>query len=203
LIVMRALVHGADDGLEAALRERAIEPARAGEADALLTFGPRPALWALAEILPDEWTARFREWVEDPFWAFQAWLREVLERGASGRWIAVTTTLGVQPFPGGGPDGAFAMALHTLVRIAAIEYGPRGIRANAIAAGWREHEMPPELDPALARNDTPTGRLTTDADIARAISWLLSEDAAQLSGEVLRVDGGYTITGGSRPDPRR
>jgi NAD(P)-dependent dehydrogenase (short-subunit alcohol dehydrogenase family) len=203
LIVMRAIVYGADDSLEAALRERAIEPARGGEADALLTIGPRPVLWALAEIPPNEWRERFRASVEDPFWAFQAWLREVLERGAAGRWVAITTTLGVQPFPGGGPDGAFAMALHTLVRIAAIEYGPRGIRANAIAGGWREQAMPPELDPKLARSDTPTGRLTSDADIAATVAWLLSDDAAQTSGEVLHVDGGYTITRGSRPDPRR
>jgi NAD(P)-dependent dehydrogenase (short-subunit alcohol dehydrogenase family) len=63
--------------------------------------------------------------------------------------------------------------------------------------------MPRELDPELARADTPTGRLTSDADIAATVSWLLSDDAAQLNGEVLRVDGGYTITGGSRPDPRR
>lgn len=201
--MLRVLVHGSDDGLEAALRARAIEPARDGDADALLTIGPRPVLWALAEIPPNEWKARFREWVEDPFWVFQTWLREVLERGASGRWVAITTTLGVQPFPGGGPDGAFAMAVHTLVRIAAIEYAPRGIRANAVAAGWREQTMPAELDPELARADTPTGRLTSDADIAATICWLLSDDADQLSGEVLRVDGGYTITRGSRPDPRR
>ena len=51
--------------------------------------------------------------------------------------MAVTTTLGAQPFPGGGPDGASAVALQTLVRIAAAEYGSHGIRANAIAAGWR------------------------------------------------------------------
>jgi NAD(P)-dependent dehydrogenase (short-subunit alcohol dehydrogenase family) len=94
------------------------------------------------------------------------------------------------------------MALHTLVRIAAIEYGSRGIRANAVAAGWREQTLPPELDPELARTDTPTGRLTSEADIAAAVAWLLSGDADQLSGEVVRLDGGYTITRGSRPDPR-
>jgi len=200
---MRALVHGADDGLEAALRERAIELVRNGEADVLLTIGPPAVLLALADISPDEWRARFREWVEDPFWVFQTWLREVLERGASGRWVAITTTVGVQPFPGGGPDGAFATALQTLVRVAAIEYGPRGLRANAIAPGWREQAMPPELDPELARTDTPTGRLASDADIAATVSWLLSDDADQFNGEILRVDGGYTITRGSRPEPRR
>jgi NAD(P)-dependent dehydrogenase (short-subunit alcohol dehydrogenase family) len=117
--------------------------------------------------------------------------------------VAVTTTLGAQPFPGGGADGAFAVALQTVVRIAAAEYGPRGIRANAIAAGWREHNLPAELDPELAVADTPTGRLVSEADIAATVGWLLSADADQLNGEILRLDGGYTITGGSRPDPRK
>jgi enoyl-[acyl-carrier-protein] reductase (NADH) len=40
------------------------------------------------------------------------------------------------------------------------------------------------------------------SDLAAAAAWLLSDDAAQLNGEILRLDGGYTITQGSRPDPR-
>ena len=95
------------------------------------------------------------------------------------------------------------MALQTLVRIAAVEYGARGIRANVIAPGWREQSFPPELDPQLAVRDTPTGRMTTDDDIAKAVVWLLSPDAEQLNGEVLHLDGGYTITRGSRPNPYR
>ena len=135
--------------------------------------------------------------------AFQAWLRDVLARRVPGHWVAVTSALGSLPFPGGGADGASAVALQTLVRIAAIEYGPRGIRANAIAPGWREDTLPPELDPALAVHDTPTGRLVTCDDIAATVAWLLSPDAAQLNGEVLRLDGGYSVTRGSRPDPGR
>jgi 3-oxoacyl-[acyl-carrier protein] reductase len=200
---MRVLLHGDDDRLEAALRRRGLEPVRQGQAAALLTTGPPPRLRPLAELSSEEWKARFTVWVEDAFWAFQAWLREVLAQGHAGRWVAITTTLGAQPFPGGGVDGACAVAVHTLVRIAAIEYGPRGIRANAIAAGWPEHSLPPELDPQLALVDTPTGRLTSSDDIAATVSWLLSADADQLNGEILRLDGGYTITRGSRPDPRR
>jgi NAD(P)-dependent dehydrogenase (short-subunit alcohol dehydrogenase family) len=150
----------------------------------------------------EEWTARFNGWVADAFWAFQVWLREVLARGEDGRWVAITTMLGSVPFPGGGADGASAVALHTLVRIAAIEYGPRGIRANAIAPGWREQTLPPELDPKLAVRDTPTGQLITEAGIATAVAWLLSPDAEQLNGEILHLDGGYRLTRGSRPDPR-
>ena len=189
--------------MEAELRARGLELVRDGAADALLTMGAAPALRRLAEITAEEWKARFTAWVGDAFWAFQAWLTDVLERGGTGRWVAVTTTLGAQPFPGGGADGAFAVALQTLVRIAAIEYGPRGIRANAIAPGWREQTLPPELDPDLAVLDTPTGALVTEGEIATTVAWLLSPGAQQLNGEILHLDGGYTITRGSRPDPRR
>ncbi|MGB0095633.1 MAG: SDR family oxidoreductase [Solirubrobacteraceae bacterium] len=200
---MLALLHGSDERLEAALRERGVELVRQGEAEALVTLAPAPLLRPLAEVAAEEWTARFRLWTEEPFWALQAWLRDILDRGERGRWIAVTTTLGAQPFPGGGPDGAAAVALQTLVRIAAIEYGSRGIRANAIAPGWREQTIPAELDRELALADTPTGRLISGADLAAAIVWLLSDDADQLTGEILRLDGGYTITSGSRSDPRK
>lgn len=200
---MRIRLHGKDDRLEAALCGRGLEPVRHGAADALVTMGPTPVLGPLADIGAEEWKAHFKAWVADPFWAFQAWLRDVFARGVPGRWVAITTTLGALPFPGGGADGTSAVALHTLVRIAAVEYGARGIRANVIAPGWREQTLPPGLDPQLAVRDTPTGRLITDGDIATAVAWLLSPDAEQLNGEILHLDGGYTITRGSRPDPRR
>ena len=198
---MRALRHGSDEPLEAALSRRGIELIGAGSADALVTFGPAPSLAPLADMPATEWMARFAAWVEQPFWAAQAWLREALERGSGGRWVAVTTALGALPFPGGGADGASAVALQTLVRITAIEYGARGIRANAIAPGWRQDRLPPELDRDLAVADTPSGRLVSEDDLAAAVAWLLSDEAAGINGEVLRVDGGYTITRGSRPDP--
>ena len=199
----RVLVHGSDPSLEAALRRRAgLELVGDVDAEAFLSLGPPPRLQALAQVTPDEWLERFGAWAQQPFWAFQRWLRRALERGRGGRWVAVTTTLAVQPFPGGGPDGASAVALQTLVRIAAAEYGSRGIRANAIAAGWRAGMIPEGLDPELALADTPSGRLISDDDLAATIAWLLSEEADQVNGEIVRLDGGYTITGGSRPDPR-
>jgi 3-oxoacyl-[acyl-carrier protein] reductase len=199
---MRVLLYGDDDRLEDALRGRGLELVRHGPADALVTMGPVPVLRPLAEMSAEEWKTRFDAWTGDAFWAFQAWLRDVLECGVTGRWVAITATLGTQPFPGAGADGVFAVALQTLVRIAAIEYGQRGLRANAIAPGWREQRLPRELDVQLAARDTPTGRLITEVDIAATVAWLLSPDAEQLNGEILHLDGGYTITRGSRPDPR-
>lgn len=200
---MRALLHGSDERLEAALGLRGVQTIREGEADALITLAPIPMLRPLAELEAGEWREHFREWAAEPFWAFQIWLRDLLRRRARGCWIALTSTLGAQPFPGGGADGAAAVAIQTLVRVAAVEYGSRGLRANAIAAGWREPTMPSNLDSELALADTPTGRLVCEADLAAAVVWLLSDDAAQVNGELLRLDGGYTITGGSRRDPMR
>jgi NAD(P)-dependent dehydrogenase (short-subunit alcohol dehydrogenase family) len=199
---MRALIHGEDEQLEQALAASGVEPVRSGETDAFITLAPAPELRPLAAIRASDWLSRFADYVEEPFWAFQGWAREVLDRGAPGRWIAITTALGAQPFPGGGADGTAASALQTLVQVAAIEYGARGMRANAIASGWRAGRLPPDLDPVLAEQDTPTGRLTTSAQIAAAAAWLLSDAAGNVNGEILRVDGGYTLGRGARPDPR-
>ena len=195
---MRALVIGEDEPLEAALAARGLELVRGDHAaEALVTLAPPVELRPAADLEPSEWRAMFAAWAEDPFFSAQPWLQAASERG-SGAWVAVTHVLATQPFPDGAA-GACALVLQTLVRIAALE----GVRANAVAAGWREDRLPEALDPDLAVADTPAHRLTTPADVAAAVVWLLSPDAAHVNGEVLRVDGGYTVTRGSRPDPRK
>lgn len=184
----------------------AVAAARAelGDVNALVSVAPAVELEALADLEPAAWKERFRRWAEEPFVLAQAWLRDVLARDVPGRWIAVTSALGTQPFPSGGAAGTGAAALHTLVRVAAVEYGPRGVRANAVAVGWQEGALPDALghDGALlAADDTPTRRLARLEDAAGAVAWLLSEDADHVNGEVVRVDGGYTITRSSRPAP--
>jgi 3-oxoacyl-[acyl-carrier protein] reductase len=200
---MRVLLVGEDAGLEAELRARALDLVREDVgAEALLTLPPPVELRPLAQLEAEEWLTVFRAWAEEPFFAAQRWLRAALERG-SVAWVAVTSILATQPFPGGGAVGAAALSLQTLVRITALEGGPRGVRANAVAPGWGSDALAPGLDPELAVSDTPGRRLATPGDVAGAVRWLLSPEAAHVTGEVLRVDGGYTITRGSRPDPLR
>jgi NAD(P)-dependent dehydrogenase (short-subunit alcohol dehydrogenase family) len=201
------LVTGPDgDALAEALAARGHEVRRTGdpgEAGMLVTVAPRVQLRPFADLEPDEWLATFGAWAEEPFFAAQGYLQGAYERGRGGCWVAVTSVVGTQPFVGAGGAGTCAVALQTLVRIAAIEGGRRGVRANAVAAGWRRDDFPAELDPDLAVSDTPRQRLATPDDIAAAVAWLLSDEAAHVTGEVLRVDGGYTITRGARPDPAR
>jgi NAD(P)-dependent dehydrogenase (short-subunit alcohol dehydrogenase family) len=192
------LVIGRDDELEAALRSRGLQLVRdRHEAESLLTLPPPLELHAVAELEPEDWRRLFAAWAEEPFFAAQPWLRAATERG-SGTWVAVTTLLAAQPFPG-GVVGAAALALQTLVRVAATE----GVRANVVAPGWTEGRLPDGLDGELAAADTPARRLASAADVAAAVAWLLSDESAHVSGEVLRVDGGYTLAPGSRPDPRK
>lgn len=193
---MQVLVIGEDAGVETALAARGLElVCDTLDTDALVTLAPRTELRPVAELDPAAWQRIFSAFAEEPFFSAQPWLQAACDRG-SGTWVAVTTTLATQPFPG-GIAGVPALALQTLVRIAALE----GVRANAVAAGWREDRFPDPLDRDLAVADSPGRRLASAEDVAAAVAWLLSDDSSHVNGEVLRVDGGYTITRGSRPDP--
>ncbi len=90
------------------------------------------------------------------------------------------------------PYGASKGALDRIVIAAARELGPSGIRANVvnpgpIDTGW----MDDELRTALARRQ-PTGRLGTPADVARLVSFLLSDDGAWTTGQLIHADGGFS-----------
>jgi NAD(P)-dependent dehydrogenase (short-subunit alcohol dehydrogenase family) len=195
---LQVFLVGEDPPVEEGLAGRGLELVRdAPDAEALVTLAPPVELRPIAELGPEEWMRIFRGFAEEPFFSAQPWLREAYARG-SGTWVAVTSVLATQAFPGGAA-GAAACALQTLVRIAALE----GVRANAVAAGWREDRLPETLDRDLAVADTPRRRLASAEDVAAAVTWLLSDDSSHVNGEVLRVDGGYTITRGTRPDPGR
>lgn len=200
---MRVVLIGEAGSLAAGLEEAGLQLTRDDvDAQYLVSVAPPVQLAPIADLEADDWLRVFDAWASEVFFAVQPWLAASAARGA-GSWVAVTSDLGTQPFPGAGAVGAGAMALHTLVRIAALEGGPNGVRANVVAPGWSEAAFPSELDPELAALDTPLRRLVTPADVASAVAWLLSPAAAHVTGEILRVDGGYTITRGSRTDPRR
>ena len=87
-------------------------------------------------------------------------------------------------------------ALIGLTRSLALELAPSGIRVNCVAPGVVHTEMVQVLGEETLQDlaeETPLGRLGTPKDIARAVSFLASEHASFITGQVLSVDGGFTV----------
>ncbi|MGR6998190.1 SDR family NAD(P)-dependent oxidoreductase [Yinghuangia aomiensis] len=103
-----------------------------------------------------------------------------------------------------GFDPSYVASKHGLlglVRSLAHRFGPEGIRVNAVCPGYVETPMmamPLTIDGYRERLEarTPMRRLAQPEDIARAVRFLLSNEASFISGVPLTVDGGVTAAGG-------
>jgi NAD(P)-dependent dehydrogenase (short-subunit alcohol dehydrogenase family) len=86
-------------------------------------------------------------------------------------------------------------ALETLTRAWAAEYGPHGVRVNAVSPGVVQTPVPGEVHPGeVMMKGTPAGRPGSPEAIAHAAVYLASDEAAFVHGIVLDVDGGRTTT---------
>ena len=127
---------------------------------------------------------------------------------AAGAIVVTASAAGIKAEPSIGAYGASKAAVLHLTRIAAREGATRGLRVNAIAPGgvetpiWRgipffdrmaSAQGEPAAFKAMAAAATPLGRFATAQEIARQIAFLLSDDAATMTGSVLVSDGGYSI----------
>ena len=103
-----------------------------------------------------------------------------------GSWIA---RLGVRSALYSSTKGA----METLTRAWAAEFGPEGVRVNAISPGVVLEKVPGQVHPAEANmNGTPAGRMGRPQEIAHAAVYLASDESASVHGIVLDVDGGRT-----------
>jgi citronellol/citronellal dehydrogenase len=109
--------------------------------------------------------------------------------------------------PGMGHSGAARAGMVNFTETAALEWGPTGVRVNAVAPGWIASSGLDQYPPAMRETirglakAVPLGRLGTEAEISAAICFLLSPAAAFVSGATLRVDGAAPNVKGHWPLP--
>jgi 3-oxoacyl-[acyl-carrier protein] reductase len=98
-------------------------------------------------------------------------------------------------------------AIEGITRTLAVEWGPLGIRVNAVAPGFIVTEASRGLaergvvDPAARAALTALGRLGQPREIGDVIAWLASDAASYITGQTIVVDGGYLINGRTGKDP--
>lgn len=127
------------------------------------------------------------------FYGLKYQIPAMLERGG-GRIIVNASVSGIRnPNPGLALYSASKAAVISLVRSAAMECAPRGIRVNAIAPGRVVTSMMlgSGIDPNAIAASLPVRRLGHPEEVAQAVVWLASDDASYVVGHVLAADGGF------------
>ncbi|MFB9718358.1 SDR family NAD(P)-dependent oxidoreductase [Planobispora longispora] len=131
-------------------------------------------------------------------------VRRFLAAGTGGAIVNVSSHQARRAVPGCTPYVTAKAAIEGLTRALAVEYGPRGVRVNAVAPGSVRTER---YDEFLAGQDAgtaarieremsllhPLGRVARADEVAAAIVHLLSEDAGFINGATVPVDGGRSV----------
>lgn len=122
-----------------------------------------------------------------------------LMRGRRGRILAVSSIGSQRAIPQYAGMGASKGALEALIRYLAVEYAPSGVAVNAVSGGavsTESWQQLPEVDSIIEaiRQKTPAGRIARPEDIAEAVLFLCSPQAEMIRGQILVVDGGYSLT---------
>ncbi|MGO4446340.1 SDR family NAD(P)-dependent oxidoreductase [Mycobacterium sp. 2YAF39] len=117
------------------------------------------------------------------------------ERG-HGAVVNVGSNTGLRGSAGSAVYSGNKAVLHSFTKSWADEYGPSGVRVNAVAPGpiatERAAEFAEHVGPMLAR--IPSRRMSTPAEVAAAVTFLASDDAANIHGAILSIDGGWAAT---------
>jgi 3-oxoacyl-[acyl-carrier protein] reductase len=148
---------------------------------------------------PADWARMVDVQLNGAFYAAQACARHMWDAG--GAIVFITSTNAEAAFPRRAAYCSAKAGVAMLTKVLAIEWAERRIRVNAVgpayvATGMTQRNIAAgHIDEAQIKARIPLGRLAQPADVADAVSFLLSEQASFITGHSLYVDGGWLAYG--------
>jgi 3-oxoacyl-[acyl-carrier protein] reductase len=164
----------------------------AGELDILVNNAGVTRDGLIARMSDEDWRTVLDTNLGGAFHTCRAAVRGMMKR-KSGAIVNLTSVVGLHGNPGQANYVSSKAGIIGLTKALARELGSRGVRVNAVAPGYIATALTDVLSEAARSailGNTPLGRLGQPGDIAGAVRFLCSDEAAFITGEVLLVDGG-------------
>jgi meso-butanediol dehydrogenase / (S,S)-butanediol dehydrogenase / diacetyl reductase len=180
--------------------------ARFGRIDALVNNAGIAVFKPIGQTSYEEWRQVLGTNLDGAFLCTQA-CAPVMLRGGGGAVVHIASISGLRASTLRVAYGTSKAALVHLTKQQAVELGNAGIRVNCVAPGPVDTEMSKLVHSVAIRSDyydaIPLNRYGTVDEIAQAVGWLCSGDAAFVNGQTLAVDGGFDASGVGLPTLRR
>ena len=141
----------------------------------------------------DEWHNVLDTSLNGFFYITRRLLKHMMPRRRGGRIVNMDSLSGLKGMAGQTNYSAAKAALIGATKALAQEVAPRGVTVNAVAPGFIETDMTRDLPQEELKKLIPVGRFGRPEEVAATVAFLVSEDAAYITGEVISVNGGlYT-----------
>ena len=170
------------------------QAAREGPIDCAVLAAGAGVGGLIDDIAPDVLQACMRLNFEAPLYFIRHAARHMQDGGAI---ILISSIAANNPWPGYVAYGCAKAAVQTLVRYAALEYGARGIRVNAVCPGpistpASAHIRNNPRANAIISREVPLGRVVTPQEVAETVAWL-GTSPGWITGEIIHTDGGMFL----------
>jgi meso-butanediol dehydrogenase / (S,S)-butanediol dehydrogenase / diacetyl reductase len=176
-----------------------------GRIDALVNNAGVAVFKRIGDTSFEEWRQVMATNLDGPFLCTQA-VAPVMLRGGGGAVVNIASISGLRASTLRVAYGTSKAAIIHLTKQQAVELGNAGIRVNAVAPGPVETDMAKQVHDETIRRDyfdaIPMRRYGTTEEIANAVGYLCSPQAAFINGQVLAVDGGFDASGVGLPTLR-